>query len=348
MKILLLSVVFSPSIGGVETVSSELAEAFTALGCEVIVVTQTAEHDFLTRRYRLIRRPNALQLLGLVRWSDVVFHNNINLRSTWPLLLVRRPWVIAHHMWLPRTGRNAFGGHLKRFVSRLAFKNVAVSSVMATDVGGNACVIANPYDSKRFRLLQTVTRRQAIIFVGRLVSDKGVDLLLEALALLNRAGKYHHLTIVGDGPEEDSLRTRSSKLSLERQVTFIGSRTGDALVELLNAHNVIAIPSRWREPFGLVALEGIACGCVAVAADGGGLREAIGACGLTFARGSVSDLANKLDIVLSDVDVGDLLRKNSISHLARFERDVVAAKYLGIFHEAINGSASKTSEASSK
>jgi glycosyltransferase involved in cell wall biosynthesis len=344
MKVLLFSAVFSPSIGGIETVSASLAEGLTALGCEVAVVTQTAEEDGAQRPYRLFRRPRALQLLKLNRWSDVVFHNGINLRGAWPLLLARRPWVIAHHMWLPRTGKNALGGHIKRLVLRVATKNIAVSSVMATDVGSDCAVIPNPYDSNRFRLLPDVTRHRAIVFVGRLVSDKGVDLLLEALALLRQSGVAPRLTIVGSGPEESALREHTARLQLNAQVEFVGSHTGEALVKLLNAHSVIAIPSMWREPFGLVALEGVACGCIPVVADGGGLTEAIGNCGLVFARGSPSDLAEKLTQALNETEIGDRLRMEAPAHLSRHGREVIAKRYMKALQQAVDQTVRISSE----
>ena len=60
-------------------------------------------------------------------------------------------------------------------------------------------------------------------------------------------------------------------LGLERQVEFTGVLQGETLVRTLNAHRIMVVPSRTPEPFGVVALEGIACGCVVVGSEGGGL-----------------------------------------------------------------------------
>ena len=67
--------------------------------------------------------------------------------------------------------------------------------------------------------------------------------------------------------------------------------TGPDVVALLNRHLIIVVPSRWQEPFGLVALEGIACGCVALGANCGGLPNAIGGAGATFLHEDVDDAA---------------------------------------------------------
>ena len=97
MKILLSSYVFAPSIGGIETVSALLAPEFIKAGHEVILITLTAKEDDVERPYRVIRRPSPTQLIGLVRWCDVYFQNNISLMLAWPLLFVRRPgwWRIT-------------------------------------------------------------------------------------------------------------------------------------------------------------------------------------------------------------------------------------------------------------
>ncbi len=74
-----------------------------------------------------------------------------------------------------------------------------------------------------------VIRDKTIVFVGRLVSDKGVDLLLHALELLKRDGILADLTIVGSGPEEMNLGKLANDLGLSEQVAFVGQKSGAAL-----------------------------------------------------------------------------------------------------------------------
>jgi len=88
------------------------------------------------------------------------------------------------------------------------------------------------------------------------------------------------------------------------------------------------VPSRYQEPFGIVALEGIACGCVVVGSEGGGLREAIGPCGLTFPNGDASALARCLAQLLRDDESVRALRRPAAQHLLRFRRAKVAGEYL--------------------
>src|SRR5205085_1227541 len=86
------------------------------------------------------------------------------------------------------------------------------------------------------------------ISLGRLVSDKGADVLLRALEILKQRKIPANLTIVGRGPEEENLRALVRELSLDQLVTFAGEKVGRELAELMNHHQFIVIPSRWPEP----------------------------------------------------------------------------------------------------
>jgi glycosyltransferase involved in cell wall biosynthesis len=259
-----------------------------------------------------------------VRWCDVSLHNNINLRSAWPLLLIRRPWGIINGGALPQN----LTGHIKRFCARFAF-TTGVSEDAARNIGSKV-VIPNCYDNDLFHELPDVDREIELMFLGRLQSDKGVHILLEALQKLKLRGRTPRLTIVGGGPEEAKLRSLVSELSLTGQVTFAGVKRGAALVCELNRHKVLVVPSIYNEPFGIVALEGIACGCVVVGTERGGLREAIGPCGITVPNGDALALANCLEGLLSDAGRILALRKPSAEHLAHFTKEKVAEAYLSV------------------
>jgi glycosyltransferase involved in cell wall biosynthesis len=158
-----------------------------------------------------------------------------------------------------------------------------------------------------------------------LVSDKGAGMLLDALRLMNR---QLQLTIVGDGPERPALEKQVIDLQLQAQVKFPGSRQGEELADLLRQHEILVVPSLWQEPFGIVALEGIACGCVVIGSAGGGLSEAIGPCGVTFPNGDARALADAIARLLDDSAERHRLRQNASAHLARFTPRWVAAVYL--------------------
>ncbi len=330
MKILLSSYCFSPSVGGIETASEVLATEFVRAGHEVRLITQTAKPDVREWPFEVFRTPSAGLLFSLVRWCDLFFHNAISLKTAWPLLFIRRPWVVSHQMWVARLDRGlGWQDRLKRFLLRFS-TNVSVSRAMAADLQVPSVVIGNPYRDKIFMRRDVGARNKELVFLGRLVSDKGADLLLTALGILRREGIVPSLTVIGSGPEEPALRLQARELGLSGQVEFAGSQTGAPLAELLNRHKILVVPSRFHEPFGIVALEGIACGCAVVGSAEGGLPDAIGPCGLTFPNGDAVALAAALRKLLIEGCSGE----GASAHLAKHTAKAVAAAYLAVFKKA--------------
>lgn len=317
--------------GGIETVSRLLASAFVEEGHAVKLITETRENDSNQWSFEVCRHPKPQELLRLTRWCDVFFHNNITLQSAWSLLLVQRPWVIAHHTWISRVdGTLGWRDHAKRFLLRFA-TNLSVSRAVARHLPSPSTLVGNPYQDDIFRSLPGIARTKDLIFVGRLVSDKGIGILIEALGELRKEQLQPSLTIVGTGPEEAALRALAIAHGVAEQVDFLGARTGVDLAVLLNRHEIIVVPSRWAEPFGMVALEGIACGCVVIGSENGGLAEAIGPCGLTFPNGSIEGLVAALTKVLADAKLREDFRTHRHAHLSPFKVRKIARQYLEIF-----------------
>lgn len=326
MNILFCSVPFRPSIGGIETVSGLLAERFQCSGHRVVLVTQSASDTPDECAYEVVRRPSALRLCALVRWADVVFHNNISLRFAWPQLFLRRPWVVAHHTWIAHRGLAA---RIKRLVIRRA-QNIAVSQAIAADLGVRGVTIPNPYADNLFRRIEGLPRERELIFVGRLVSDKGLDVLIDALGLLAQRGRHLTLTVVGEGPERTTLQMRAKEAGIADQIRFAGRLVGDPLVEQLNRHRILVVPSVWQEPFGVVALEAMACGCVPLVAQSGGLPEAVGAAGRVVPQGDHEALALALDELVSEPGSLAIHLAAAPAQLERHRQDRVAREYLQV------------------
>lgn len=337
MKVLMFSPAFYPSIGGLEAVVAMIAEGLSNLDCKVKVVTTTfGSGDDSAFPYKVIRSPSVSELLALTRWCDVFFHHNVSLKGIWPLLFVRRPWVVAHHGWYTRTdGALGWQDSLKRFVTRFA-TNIAVSQAVAAHLPVDCTVIPNPFRDDLFRLVPDVARDRELVFLGRFVSDKGCDLLLEALAILAAQGMRPALTVIGSGPEEANLIKQSHDLGITDQIVFAGKKSGEELVNLLNQHAIMIIPSKVQEGFGIVALEGIACGCHVIASSGGGLPEAIGDCGVTFPNGDPQVLASRIADALQHPEKLERYRMNAAIHLARHNRAVVSRAYYDLLSQVMS------------
>lgn len=336
MKILISSHSFYPNVGGIEAVSSILAHDFLNQGYEVKIITQTLATDLKSFPFEVVRQPQKHQLFKLVSWCDVFFHNNISLQTFWPLFLLHKPWVIAHHTWISRTnGSLSWQDYVKYFLIRFG-TSISISQAVADRLPTSSFIIGNPYDNDLFYEMPEILRDKELVFLGRLVSDKGVDLLITALGQLKKIYNLTpYLTIIGTGPEENLLLNLAKDFDVSNQVKFIGTKTGTELVQLLNGHQVMVVPSLWLEPFGIVALEGIACGCVVVGSDGGGLKEAIGACGITFSNGDIQALTQTLAKLLLNSNDLAVYRAEANLHLSQYKKTAVAKAYLRVFEDAI-------------
>jgi glycogen(starch) synthase len=333
LNILLSSHFFYPSVGGIEQVSLALAREFSLAGHLVKVVTSTSESDGAPFPFEVVRCPSRRKLVELVRWSGIVFHNNISLSTGWPLLFIRRPWVIAHHTWIAGIdGKVRLRDRLKLFLCRFA-RNIAVSDGIAEHLTVQSVIIGNPYREDLFFRDQSVERDRDLIFVGRLVSDKGVDLLVEAIRRLREQTLFPNLTIVGTGPEEETLQRTVQSLELTNQIQFVGLQTGRELRLLLNRHRAIVIPSRWKEPFGLVALEGLACGCRAIVASNGGLPNELAPLAVSFERGNVTALAEAIQTTLTDPFDWENHWRLTDGVLTGFRAGAIASRYLVVLAE---------------
>ena len=201
VKVLISSRLFSPSVGGSETNAEVLAREFMRFGHMVKVVTQTPGTHIaangLEFPFDIIRQPSRGKLLKLVNWCDVYFHNGIILKDAWPLLIYRKPWIIRHQTWIRIPdeigGRSAgWKASLKHLLVRFSI-SISISKAIADSLQHPSTVIPNPYRDDLFRVIPEISKTKELVFLGRLVSDKGVEVLLEALEGLKHCGLIHRM-----------------------------------------------------------------------------------------------------------------------------------------------------------
>jgi len=171
---------------------------------------------------------------------------------------------------------------------------------------------------------------------GRLVRDKGFDLVPQALALLKDTSL--HWTLAGDGAEEIALRLQCQQLGLGHQVDFPGRIPWrDVYREMDKAHLVI-MPSRWKEPFGLVALQAAQRGRPVIASRIGGLPEVIadGESGLLFEAENVGELVALINQVSRDREtLGNLGRAACERASTFFSMETSANHYHSLYMEML-------------
>ena len=331
MKILMTANSFYPAVGGYERVALIIANQLVSRGHSIKIVTFTPGAADPEVTFQVYRNPGIGTMLTLLRWSEIYLQNNVSFRLLWPLLFCWRPTVFVHHGFYISSRETIFSWRYRiKHVVTLFGVNISVSRAVAESLPGRSCVAANPYRDDVFFRIPAIEKDRDLFFVGRIVSDKGVDVLIDAVAKLRDRGLRPSLTVAGSGPEEPTIRRKVCELCLANLVTFAGCVTDAELNKMLNAHKIMVVPTREGEGFGVVALEGIACGCVVVGSDCGGLSEAIGQCGSVFPSGDSSALAEILyKLLVNPSSRGEFVR-HAKEHLHAHRPSVVADRYLEV------------------
>ncbi len=295
MKVIIYSPAFAPQIGGLEEIARICAAGLTELGHQVTVICETDDEPHVEFPFRVLRRASWLERLRVVRACDVFLMFNMSLKGLPLALLYQKPLVICHQGWYGRDRSDqSFRSRCKCWLSRRLARNIACSQAVADYVGGEVEIVPNAYNAELFRHRPEIRRDRDVLFVGRLVSDKGCGMLVTAFAQLAAEGLRPSLTITGSGPEEPRLREQVAVLGLADHIHFTGALRGTSLAEEMNRHRILVVPSVWEEPFGIVALEGMASGCLVIGSQHGGLADAIGPCGLVFENGSHDGLVKAM------------------------------------------------------
>lgn len=140
-------------------------------------------------------------------------------------------------------------------------------------------------------------------FAGRLVPEKGVRVLLQALARVPAA----RLVVLGDGPERGSLARLAAGSGLDGRVRFAGHQASTQMPAWLSALDLLVLPSlttaHWAEQFGRVLVEAMACGVPVVGSDSGEIPKVIGDAGLVVPEGDAAALARALGALAQDGDL---------------------------------------------
>lgn len=173
-----------------------------------------------------------------------------------------------------------------------------------------------------------------VLFVGRLVAQKGVENLLRAFGAVLRRCPESRLVLAGDGELELYLGRVARHLGFPDRVQFVGWQTGAALVELYQRARVVVIPSLY-EPFGLVALEAMACGRPVVASRIGGLEEVLGdgVEGYLVELGDHLELARRLARLILDRELRERMGAAARRRATGFGWNRVAGHTLALYRE---------------
>ncbi len=196
-------------------------------------------------------------------------------------------WLLLQcQLWLWRRWRPAF--------RRIVANSRAVQRCLIEEGFGSVGMVSNgvaPCASTRL-----LSSRPVVGFAGRLVAEKGVDVLLRAFAAVVHMLPEAHLIVIGDGSDRQKLEGLSRMLNITKHVSFLGHLPQKEMEAGLATAWVQVVPSRWAEPFGLVAAEAMMRGTAVIASETGGLVDIVeqGVTGYLVPPGDVDLMTEKL------------------------------------------------------
>ena len=356
-------------VGGVETVAATLAELLNKQGhrCDVLTPVESREPDPFD--YKVHRRPGLLKTIKLVFDAEIVLSNGASLAMLPYCMMMGKPfvWIHAGYQascvdglgWVdgepsPLTPKASIAFHYRKsgllYAATAAFKlyarrfackhivamNVAVSDWVAMRQPFSRQIrIHNPFPIYRFsEASQAVEPKYHFLYLGRLVSEKGIATLIKALALLVKEapGDKLKLLVVGDGSWRDRLETLTKEAGLESNVRFAGHKTGRELIRLIEQCEVGVVPSEWEEPMGGVALELLAAGKPLIVSKNGGLAECVGEAALLFDNGNQYMLADYMSRLLNDERLRASLQMKAREQVEKFDPEMLVKQYIDLFN----------------
>ena len=250
-----------------------------------------------------------LRLLGIKRIVATA-HTAADIYLSLRLLHFVSRYILTAFQCITERAENSFFGNSQMYKAEMKLTR-----------HGNHFTIYNnlpPYISianKEQRIGKVIT----IGVVSRLEPIKGMDLVVPAFAKIHAMNPNTRLLVVGDGSLCPLMEQQKNDAGLNEVVKFAGVQPQEALQAYYDSIDILLMPSR-SEGFGLTAIEGMARGCVVVAANTGGLPEVVsdGKVGLLHEPESSDSLAEKAIRLVNDRELLMTMKQNAIGHVARF------------------------------
>jgi glycogen synthase len=330
MRILSTTPMYWPYIGGLEAAVMTLLASLRERGHEACVVTShdalplpdedehegVAIHRLPLREALVARDPAALiasqRRAAAVRRAfapDVV---HVNLPDPGAAIHLRAaavhpaPLVVTVHTSIllddGRAGDTLFGTLLRTADWVSAPSEAVLRPLQGAMPGLDERSSVIPYGLPAVAPAGEPPAAPTVLCIGRLIAEKGVDLAVSAFASLAPEFPGARLVIAGDGPERPALERQAGDLGIADRVDFLGWVAPERMPTVTSTASVIVVPSRWKEAFGLVAIEAALQRRPVVAARVGGLPEPVvdGETGIVVEPEDSAAIARALATLLGD------------------------------------------------
>jgi len=329
---------FLPSIGGVEVFSARLLPALVERGHDIVVVAGHHEaglsdevdwHGVSVRRFpfhptlaaadlgRTVALMNQIAQLKRGFRPDLVHLNTLGPSVLFQLETERHfdaPVLLTMHSpVMDDAGRlDTLYGRALHSAEWINCNSSAVHGDLCAalpEMAARSCVTYYGMDAPA--LVPSVRPHEdpIVLGFGRLVDDKGFDLLIRAFARLHSDFPSARLVIAGEGAARPDLEALAAAVDLSACTRFVGFVAPERVPHLLNDASLVVVPSRWNEPFGLVALEAALMARPVIATRVGGLSEVVedGRTGLLVERDDLEGLAACMSRLLAAPTMADAL-----------------------------------------
>lgn len=215
------------------------------------------------------------------------------------------------------------------------FESEYAKTVFEQKIGvasGVSAVVHNGVRPEEFEQVAPEANAADVLFVGELRKLKGVDILIEAMALLKSRGQMLRVVVVGDGPDRDAFVSLAKARGLDTQITFAGAMSARTAFA---KGRILVVPSR-AESLPYIVLEGIAAGMPVIAAKVGGIPEIFGPdSGALVPPGDAAALADAIRSQISEPDAARTSRlRTRVSEL--FTVSAMTDGVLGAYERALN------------
>ena len=372
MRILIVASSYHPYKGGVETVVGDLVKSLKSQGDQVVVVTnlwpkslpffEVFEGSTIIRVPMIVPTQTGHSLVDWLKRLFTYFTTSILVMTFRPQVInvqcvgpngylarrlgkaYRLPIVVSTH----GERKNDSSGFYESEQNVLMFNNLindASSVVCVSEVSATESLIGIDYRPSLVKIIPnaiTVTGKRMdcsardidIVFVGRMVKEKGVDTLVRSVSLLIKSVEDIKVHLIGDGPCRLEITALITDLGLDSQISCLGQLDRDTVDEVLMRSKILVLPSR-RESFGLVLLEAANAGCAVVASATGGIPSVVdhGINGFLFEVDSHVQLAGQLKCLLTDSNIRTNLIANFDNRLGAYDITTFIDSYNSVFLE---------------
>jgi glycosyltransferase involved in cell wall biosynthesis len=337
MRIGIFTRTYSPNVGGLERLAEILANEFTNRGHNVSVITDVEVDDPHSDKelpYKVVRTKKFLGRFSTFREMDVILFFNLSLVGLLSLIPTFKPAVMVHQgtyhtFQITRKPLELF----KRLLT-LFYQNIAGSKFVASYIFGRTEVIPNTYTT--LPISKDIKRTRNFVFLGRLELEKGCMLALKAFNSVLSKYPTASMTIIGTGSERISIDNYIKLQGIGGSVTLLGTVTGQELIDELSKHHTMVIPSIWNEPFGMVALYGLAYCDNVISTRVGGLPEAVGGFGMIVTPQEEDIRDAMFKVLAGDSRPTEIIKAEINAHLDRHSPKNIAAAYLKVLEETSN------------